>query len=46
MMIVSLYVDDHIFTGNDKGMFEKFKESMKKEFDMTDLGRMRYFLGM
>lgn len=45
LLIVSLYVDDLIFIGNNKEMFEEFKESMKKEFDMTDLGRMSYFLG-
>lgn len=27
-------------------MIEGFKNSMKKEFEMTDLGRMRYFLGV
>jgi hypothetical protein len=25
---------------------EKFKESMKLEFDMSDLGKMKYFLGV
>ena len=40
------YVDDLIFTGNDEVMFEQFKKSMKIEFDMTDLGRMKYFLGI
>jgi hypothetical protein len=46
VLIVSLYVDDLIFTGNDSKMFKDFKESMKNMFDMTDLGRMRYFLGV
>ncbi|RVW51356.1 Retrovirus-related Pol polyprotein from transposon TNT 1-94 [Vitis vinifera] len=46
ILIVSLYVDDLIFTGNDESMFVKFKNSMKLEFDMTDLGKMKYFLGM
>lgn len=46
MLIVSLYVDDLIFTRNGKEIFGEFKESMKKEFDMTDLGRMSYFLGV
>ena len=39
-------MDDLIFTGNDEDMFKSFKESMKKEFDMSDLGRMKYFLGV
>lgn len=41
-----LYVDDLIFIGNDRLMSEQFKKSMMIEFDMTDLGRMRYFLGI
>ena len=45
-MFVCLYVDDLIFTGNNEHMFAKFKKSMMEEFDMTDLGRMRYFLGI
>lgn len=46
ILIVSLYVDDLIFTGSCENLIAKFKESMKKTFDMTDLGRMRYFLGV
>ena len=45
-LLVCLYVDDLIFTGNDETLFSSFKHSMMKEFDMTDLGRMRYFLGL
>ena len=46
LLLVCLYVDDLIFTGNDETLFSSFKHSMMKEFDMTDLGRMRYFLGL
>lgn len=46
MLIVCLYVDDLIFTGNDESMFRKFKHSMMTEFDMIDLGKMSYFLGL
>ena len=46
ILIVSLYVDDLIFTGNDELMFLEFKNSMVREFDMTDLGKMKYFLGV
>lgn len=46
ILIVSLYVDDLIFTGNDELMFAEFNNSMLREFDMTDLGRMRFFLGI
>ena len=44
ILIVFLFVDDLIFTGNIS--INNFKTSMKKEFDMTDLGLMRYFLGI
>nr|KYP56954.1 Retrovirus-related Pol polyprotein from transposon TNT 1-94 [Cajanus cajan] len=46
ILIVRLYVDDLIFTGNSKDMCDEFKNSMKAEFDMTDLGHMRHFLGI
>jgi hypothetical protein len=46
LLLVCFYVDDLIFTGNDETLFSSFKHSMIKEFDMTDLGRIRYFLGL
>ncbi|KOM45165.1 hypothetical protein LR48_Vigan06g047100 [Vigna angularis] len=46
ILIVSLYVDDLIYTGNNRRMSEQFKGSMMLEFDMIDLGRMRHFLGI
>jgi len=41
-----VYVDDLIFTGDDAHMLSEFKSSMMREFDMSDLGKMRYFLGI
>jgi hypothetical protein len=41
-----LYVDDLIYIGDDENMMVEFKESMMKEFDMKDLGKMKYFLGI
>jgi hypothetical protein len=46
ILIVCLYVDDLIFTGNDPMLFEQLKTSIMTEFNMTDLGRMRFFLGI
>ena len=46
ILIVSLYVDDLIFTGNDRSMRDEFKISMMLEFDMSDLERMKHFLGV
>ncbi|CAL8156616.1 unnamed protein product [Prunus armeniaca] len=46
ILIVCLYVDDLIYTGNDVAMFNDLKKSMMHEFDMSDLGLMHYFLGI
>lgn len=46
ILLVSVYVDDLIYTGDDAAMMGDFKKSMQQEFDMTDLGNMRYFLGI
>ena len=45
-LVVSIYVDDLIFTGNDEKLIKEFKVSMKNEFNMTDLGKMKFFLGV
>ena len=44
IVLISLYVDDMIYTGNLK--IDEFKVVMEKEFEMTDLGLMKYFLGI
>ena len=44
MLIVFLYVDDLIFT-SDFGI-AYFKVVMESEFEMTDLGIMKFFLGI
>jgi len=44
ILIFFLYVDDMIFTRNL--LVEEFKTTMKQEFEMKDLGLMKYFLGI
>ncbi|KAM2891593.1 hypothetical protein COP2_009862 [Malus domestica] len=44
ILIVCLYVDDLIFTGSNPSMFEEFKRVMTKEFEITDIGLMAYYL--
>ncbi|GKA89061.1 retrovirus-related pol polyprotein from transposon TNT 1-94 [Tanacetum coccineum] len=46
VIIVSLYVDDLIYAVNDPMMCESFKRSMQLEFKMTDLGKIKFFLGV
>ncbi len=41
-----LYVDDLIFTGSNPRMFDEFKKVMTREFEMTDIGLMAYYLGI
>ncbi|KAK4395665.1 Retrovirus-related Pol polyprotein from transposon RE2 [Sesamum angolense] len=45
-LIVSLYVDDLIYTRNNEKMIQDFKEDMMKTFEMSDLGLMHFFLGI
>ncbi|KAJ0444834.1 putative RNA-directed DNA polymerase [Helianthus annuus] len=41
-----IYVDDMIITGNDKEEMENLKTNLFTEFEMKDLGRLKYFLGI
>ncbi|KAK4411578.1 Retrovirus-related Pol polyprotein from transposon RE1 [Sesamum angolense] len=45
-LIISLYVDELIYTGNNEKMIQDFKENMMKTFKMSDLGLMHFFLGI
>ena len=44
--IVCIYVDDMIYFGSSKILVAEFKLCMEKEFEMTDLGMLQYFLGL
>ena len=46
ILIVTLFVDDLIFTGSNKQMIEEFKEDMTQKYEMSDMGLLRYFLSM
>ena len=46
IVLISLYVDDLLVTSNNPEMIMAFKNEMKKNFEMTDLGLMNYFLGI
>lgn len=46
ILIVVLYVDDLLFLGSNEEIVNNFKKEMKEEFEMTDLGLLRYFLGI
>jgi Reverse transcriptase (RNA-dependent DNA polymerase) len=44
--ILVVYVDDIVLMGNDPVEMKRFKASLAKEFEMKDLGELRYFLGI
>jgi hypothetical protein len=46
VIILVLYVDDLILTGNDSKILNYVKTSLKKKFEMTNLGFLHYFLGL
>ncbi|KAL0746111.1 hypothetical protein Bca101_101377 [Brassica carinata] len=41
-----VYVDDIIITGSDKIGIRETKEFLKSDFEIKDLGEMKYFLGI
>ena len=41
-----VYVDDIIVSGNDEKEKEALKNHLAKEFDIKDLVRLKYFLGI
>ncbi|XP_017431953.2 uncharacterized mitochondrial protein AtMg00810-like [Vigna angularis] len=45
-LIVCLYVDDLLVTGSCEELISAFKTEMQNEFEMSDLGRLSYFLGI
>ena len=44
-VILLLYVDDLLLTGNEKQIMER-KKKLAEEFEMKDLGLMHYFIGL
>nr|XP_012572793.1 uncharacterized protein LOC101489768 [Cicer arietinum] len=45
-LLKCLYVDDLLLTSSDEVKIKEFKIRMEKEFEMTDLGMLAYFLGI
>lgn len=46
MLIVGVYVDDILVTGSSTKEIEEFKTKMGRNFDMSDLGELTYYLGI
>ena len=46
LLIVAIYVDDLFVTGNTLKVISEFKKEMSSKFEMTDLGKLTYYLGI
>ena len=46
MVILVLYVDDLIITGNNEAHIKQVKEELKAGSKMTDLGTLLYYIGV
>lgn len=45
-IIVGVYVDDLLITGTDMSLIRNFKEQMRNIFEMSDMGKLSYYLGI
>ena len=45
-LVVALYVDDLLITGQDRGEVDRFKNAISQAFKMKDLGAVSFLLGM
>ncbi|KAJ9535118.1 hypothetical protein OSB04_un001804 [Centaurea solstitialis] len=46
LLILAIYVDDLFVTGTNLNMIKRFKSEMSMNFEMSDLGRLTYYLGI
>ena len=46
ILIIEVYVDDIIFGSDDDSMSQQFSKDMHKEFEMSLLGELTFFLGL
>lgn len=45
-LIIGVYVDDLLIMGTSTAIINKFKQQMSDQFEMNDLGKLSYYLGM
>jgi hypothetical protein len=46
LLIVQIYVDDIVFGGSSHNLVAKFADEMSREFEMSMMGELQYFLGL
>lgn len=45
-LIIAVYVDDLLVTGSNNVLIERFKQQMNSNFEMSNLGKLSYYLGI
>jgi hypothetical protein len=46
ILIVQVYMDDIVFGGSSHSLVARFAEDMSKEFEMSMMGELQFFLGL
>jgi hypothetical protein len=46
VLTVQVYVDDIVFGGSSNSLVGRFEEDMSKEFEMSMMGELQFFLGL
>jgi hypothetical protein len=46
IVVIIIYVDDFIITGDNNVNISDLKKLLKQKFEMKDLGELRYFFGI
>jgi hypothetical protein len=46
ILIVQVYVDDFVFGGSSNSLVARFAEDMSREFEMSMMGELSFFLGL
>jgi len=44
-ILLSIHVDDGLAACSDEAMYEEFNAAMSKDFDLSDSGELKWFLG-
>jgi hypothetical protein len=45
-LIVQVYMDDIVFGGSSNSLVARFAEDMSREFEMSMMGELQFFLGL
>jgi hypothetical protein len=46
ILLVQIYMDDIIFGGSSHALVAKFSDTMSREFEMSMMGKLTFFLGL